>query len=379
MRHVLIKLHTYIGLIVGIFIVLQALTGIALIFLHHLFYWQYPELNFPVEDRSYASIETVMAEAADLSEYSIEEIIAPHGRFRLNHFLAFGFADESAPTAVSEPILIFHPYTGEYVRAIDLQEAYSLLPLVYHSNLLSGEMGERIIAILGLILSTTSLLALYIWWPQRRPALRKALHLEMRGGFQRKVYRVHAVFGFFFVIPIALMGFTGFALHYPEWVKAPTHELKPTTAEDWGFDPTEQEICAPSGFVRAADIALRMRPDARISTISRPREGRPYWFVRTKKSGDLDRLSGDYTVYLSPICLDLLAEERVSDQPWWHRSLFVSFHTGRLFGLAGEGFLVVTGLVLTVLPITGFVIWLRRRHRVTDKGLLSAFIRRLRK
>ncbi|MEM8548682.1 MAG: PepSY-associated TM helix domain-containing protein, partial [Pseudomonadota bacterium] len=247
------------------------------------------------------------------------------------------------------------------LKSVALTEALSFLPLVFHANLLMlNDTGRNIVTVLGLLLASNCLLAFYLWWP-RRQVIRKIKRFDLSGNALRKSLRLHSLFGFWLLIPMAFLGFSGAGINSPSLFGLSEAEFDAHASPQW-LEMNERVDCAEPAIDAATERALASVPGAELSIISRPRSSAPYWFAHLRKPDDIDKLSGDHFVYLSPRCLDVLKVYEVDADTFWNTSLLKSLHTGRLFGLPGETVIVMSGTALITLFISGVVFWLLRRR-----------------
>ncbi|MEM1110281.1 MAG: PepSY-associated TM helix domain-containing protein [Pseudomonadota bacterium] len=362
-RPLLRQAHIYGGLFLAFFLFMQAVTGIALIFLHELVEAENPHLAIAEEDRPYATIDQVVTAAEGAGGYILEEVYAPQARFRFNVFVAFTSRANETVDGPDDALLAFHPYSGELLATLDLTQMLSLLPLIYHSNLLTlNDGGRTVIASIGLAMFFMAIVGLVLWRPRPGQALKKLRNFRVHGPWSAKAFRLHSIGGFWLFVPLAFLGFSAFAMHKPDLVWLGDPEASREQIEAWKKLDADTG-CEPATMDAAVARALEMRPGSRVSVVSRPRNSTPFWWIRLKSDQDVTAVAGDFVAFLSPRCLAPYTVQDVSDYGYWHRETMVSLHTGRMFGYAGEAVILLSGIVLMVLPITGVWIWWSRRRR----------------
>ncbi|HKR02101.1 MAG TPA: PepSY-associated TM helix domain-containing protein, partial [Pyrinomonadaceae bacterium] len=187
MRKILIKLHMYLGLCVGLLLAMIGLTGSIIVFGDEIDRLLNPRL-LRVEVNSERATAQGMLDAVRVA-YPNEK----PARMRLprdhqdSAEICFG--------ARRDPRCVYvDPYRtailGERVPAHSFKNRVVSL----HRRLLSGETGETIIGICGLLLLTLSASGLVLWWPGRKSASRR-LKVKRGGGSYRTNFDLHRIVG----------------------------------------------------------------------------------------------------------------------------------------------------------------------------------------
>jgi uncharacterized iron-regulated membrane protein len=235
LRKAFFQVHLWIGVAIGLYIVMLSLTGSALVFRRELVQVVGPAQ--PPVDRT----------AQVLSE---SELGAAATRAYPGHAVTrIGAVQRRSP--VSEIWLerdgqkierVFHAYTGE-----DLGDPFppGLRAMVWlanlHDDLLMGRGHGRFWNGIGSVLVTVlCITGACIWWPGAR-LWRRGMSVRWRAGWPRLNFDLHSALGFWFFLILAVWAVSGIYMSFPDPF---------TTAVDrvWGTD-------AEYG-TRAGDVAL---------------------------------------------------------------------------------------------------------------------------
>ncbi len=114
---------------------------------------------------------------------------------------------------------------------------------------------------------------------------------------------------------------------------------------------------------RALDIALARFPGSTLTALSMPTSDRAWYRVRVHAPGEVPRMYGTTTVFVSAANGEIL-REYPARQASFTRSLYDTLYplrTGELGGLAGRLLLLVSGVTLLVMGVYGIRLWLARR------------------
>jgi len=271
--------------------------------------------------------------------------------------------------------VMLDPWTGDVLEAHEgggLSETLTSL----HTRLAAGAPGRAVVAAATTAFVLSVLLGIWLWWPSRG-GLRRALTIKARMGWKRLNHDVHNVFGFYAALLLLVLGGSGMLLSFPRLMnlgeRAAARVLPAAPPEARPADPgaaPSEEPADPRPLVdRALAHAVRLYPDApwRRATVM---GGAPLRFrVSVGMSGRFDR---SHTLRVSPQGALLGVVEYGSEPAAQRFSRFINqLHTGRI----GGGYPVaafVACAVGTILPVTGFLIWFPRWRRKRARSTRDA-------
>ncbi|BAC88303.1 PepSY-associated TM helix domain-containing protein [Gloeobacter violaceus] len=219
MRSVLLAVHRFSGLAVGLVLLVIGLTGSAIVFIQPLDRALHPHLYGSTTAKS-VSVERVVA--------------AARAEYAQTPPLAVGFFDHSPP------LVFFVPSGGKSVHAFVDPATYrvrgvriweqSPLGFLYqlHTQLLAGEVGKAIVGAIGLLMVAMVLTGLVLWpgWNKWRAGF--SLRLGSDG--RLAAYDLHKILGITTAALLGLSAATGAALAFRPAVESVAHTVEGTPA-----------------------------------------------------------------------------------------------------------------------------------------------------
>lgn len=369
LRKINATLHAWVGAICAIFIILVTLSGMAIAFSGPLMHW---------ETGAFPTVETSGGTGRETPDPELEKIIAAAQATAGETFLPIGYLGPNAEIATDIPmiygmsappdaggevqIISINPQTKEAITSFYLDRTWTHLLIDFHYELLAGDVGEVIVAILGLILSTLALVGIYLWWPVRRGFWAKAKRYSLKGNWNSKSFSLHSFFGFWCALLIVIWGLTGTYWSKPDWgpaiIKPQTDILPKAVAE-------KMENAACDGTVsigEATEIALATYPGTRVLEAEFAAPWQPYHTLYLSMTDDLDKRDGDRRVWVSSSCANMVHKEAVSGLGNVG-AINNAIHSGETFGAMRQPVVLLVGLALLLLSITGLIVWFKQYFR----------------
>ncbi|MGE3476106.1 MAG: PepSY-associated TM helix domain-containing protein [Rhodospirillaceae bacterium] len=357
------RIHLWLGLGLGLILVVLGITGSALVFyieiddlLHREVQGESsasaPSWDSPVWDRALA---TARARWPDPRGTWSFEVTGEGGAIPARYYPPSLHSHHHA-----EREMVWFSSDGAHVVRDDTWGQY-LMSWLYelHANLITGEAGRQVAGWSGfaaLLLLTTGVIA---WWP--RGSWRKALAFKRNAVPLRRLRDLHKLPGIWTMPLLFILVLTGAFLALPDIkVKlfntvfvAPENTPPPLSAASTGRQISVSEALA------SAHRALR---DARLAFIDVPAEGREPFRMRVQVPGDPHQRFPSSNIFVDQYSGDVLAIQDVRSGPSattvasWIRTL----HDGTIGGLTVRILVVVLGFVPAFLFVTGFLRWRRR-------------------
>lgn len=344
-------IHKYLGLFAAVFWLVQAITGVALTFRWELDNAMLTGPGAPLDIAALgARIESIENAGGEVGAVWSMNVAA-------SRFDVF-YADTSGEDRVMRV-----DGAGETLR--DRSDAAFAGDVFFdkltgiHTKLLSGETGSWIVGISGMLLLTHLLLGVRLAVP-RLKALRPALFMKPAGGLRARLYGWHRKVGLWFSVPAIVVVCAGTLLVFEDGIGNVVGAKIPVPAEPAG----RSDVAARLPPTEALRIALNHVPGSRLSAISMPTNDEPWYRVRVHAPGDMSRMWGTSTLYLSASDGHILSDHPAGSGNTG-RTLVESLypiHTGQVGGFAGRGLLQVVGVWLVVMIVLGVRMWRAARR-----------------
>jgi uncharacterized iron-regulated membrane protein len=385
-RPVFLKIHRWIGLTIGAFVVMAGLTGSLLSFHDridqsinsHLFHVQPAGTRLsPLELR-------VRAEQAE-PRASIDSVRLDEGADDAAVFTLRPRIDPATgkPYELEADQLFLDPYTGEKigerdtdVHALDREHVMETI-FMLHRYLLLGDAGTKILVWVALAWFLSTIIGFYLTLPPKSrrffPGWKPAWLVQWRAPLPRFAFDLHRATGLWLWILLFTVSFgavrvtTGDLGLFDPMLKtiAPWKDAAAT------IEASAQEITEPKlTWANALDLGRKLMPAAaqregftieREAALSLNRELGMYIY---KVHGSMDVFdSGDTELYISALDGREIAVQH--PQMAWGNSFSNwtwALHRARVGGTPWKTFVSIAGIATATLAITGFIVWLKRRR-----------------
>lgn len=342
-RNRLLALHSLVGILGGLLLVIMGLTGSAIVFHQELDRALNPQLMQVIPQGKPVSIDAILQSAQNhLSKNSRLESIriprTPEETYQLGL--------KAKPDILSE--MFIHPYTGEFLGVRHSKKTIISILYAIHHDLFAGTLGLYLVGISGLILIAQSITGLMLWTGWRK--LASGVRIRWNAPIRLLSFDLHNVGGFVSNLFLLITGFTGVII-------VGAHILLAPPAAEAEVPPPFQSAIAVSELLRTADAAI---PEGTTMDVS---------FLDAQKMVVTKKLPQDHArFYFSTVTLDgrtgkILELNKVAETPpmWKFLIPVADLHFGSVGGLPTRIVYVFVGLMPTVLFVTGLLNWRRRR------------------
>ena len=362
-RDIAFYLHRYLGLVVGLILIVVGLTGSLLVFHGEIesflvgrqFGRTVPQTETVSIERILNNVTTAYQDRPELKLYSIGLDLSPDLPLRV---------DLQSPDDQWTEVFVDR-YTGKVLGDRPWEKTFYGIVYPLHYELLAGNTGMVIVGIAALFLIILSITGLILWPGWRR--LIAGFKIRWKAHPKRVNFDIHKVAGIISVVFLTLIAFTGFCWNFYEqtepMVYAATFTPKPV-------EPTSQVIPGKktmqvTEILQRADAAL---PEGETTQISLPLEPEGVYRIRKKVPQDSYKRGMSF-VYLDRYTGEVL---RVKDVRSLSRAdaildSFIPMHYGTFGGLPTRLLYVFVGLSPVILFITGLVMYRFRRRKVVTK------------
>lgn len=365
-RRVLFQVHLWLGLVVGLYLVLIGLTGSLLVFMEEIDAGVSPRL-YHVEPRG-ERLPVDQAFAAVRRKHPdrrLDRVTLPHGPDGTYEFLlarpqgGWGPGDMLVEARV-------HPYSGEILGERPRYGAFFNIVFYLHMELVLGKTGRTINSYGSLLAATILLTGLYLWWPATLKQWPVRLAVKRGASYRRTIHDLHNVLGIWPLPVLLLAVLTGVAIMFPKPVADLAHWI--TRSQP---DPRAPKVAAGKGaslpieeLLRRGEVTLRERiPGAEITRIYPAKKpGQPTRLLA--KFTDGNPASGYINIRLDPPTGRVLHLEDPREAGPAKRLLrwIGPLHFGTWGGTWVKWLYVLAGLAPLGLFVTGVLKWVEKRR-----------------
>ncbi|MBF2029849.1 MAG: PepSY domain-containing protein [Oscillatoriales cyanobacterium C42_A2020_001] len=366
LRDVLFPLHRYVGLAIGLLLIIVGLTGSLLVFQHEITdFLVEQQFGKVVPEGQPVAIATILdtvkakfADQPDLKLLGINTLPDSHAPYR---------ALLKAPDDQLTEAFV-NPYTGAIMG--DRIWNHTLIGFTFslHYQLLAGEVGQIIVGIAALMLLILSLTGIALWSGWRK--LISGFKIKWNAHPKRTNYDVHKVAGIVTAVFLSMIAFTGFCWNFYEQTKPLIHAatLTPVPPPPVSTPIAGKTPLPLTDILQKADAAL---PGAATTFIRVPQNPEGAFLIGKKQPQENSDHYGDSRIYLDQYTgnvvqltngLELSRADKVLNA-------FVPLHYGTFWGLPSRIFYIFVGLSPLILFVTGFVMWwYRKRKKKSDRA-----------
>ncbi|MEJ2868060.1 PepSY-associated TM helix domain-containing protein [Actinomycetospora sp. OC33-EN08] len=365
LRPLVMRLHFYVGIFVGPFILVAATTGLIYTITPQLDQLLYRDaLTVPASTAQVDLGAQIAAASAAVPDGAVTEVRpspGPETTTRVS-FDAPGVAEDYARTAFVDP------HTGQ-VRAV-LDTFGEWLPTrawidTLHRTLHLGDVGRVYSELAASWLWVLALSGLALWIVRRRrqSRVRRTLLPENGPAGRARIRSWHGSVGLW--AAIGMLGLSATGLTWSQFAGENVSNLR--TALDWTTPSVSTELPAvPTSTAPVGATADRVLAAARGAgmtdpiAITPPEEAGQAWTVsQVKRSWPLEQDS----MAVDPTSGAVLETVRWADWPIAAKlaEIGISAHMGILFGVANQLLLVALALGIIVVVVWGYRMWWLRR------------------
>ena len=357
----LFKLHSWLGLVSGIFLILLGLSGSVLVFRTELDKFFNQDLlhvtpsGHPAPDQSLKRCYDIIT-----SKYPSLDGIAwinpDAGPYDAYNFRIY-FNDTRLLT-YDLALISFDPYTGAILREGPISQftpSFIEWLFQFHFSFQLGIPGAALTAIFGITMLLSLLTGVIVY----RKMLWKVITFQLK--INRKNWRtissdLHRMIGVWSLLLNAVIFFTGFWMNlFAFKAKTWQNELVPTKSNT-------HIVASPDQMFRKA---LLVMPDLQPTYVYLPTQPERKFEVRGYTKGQLKLWGSGNSVKINQQTGKILQINRLSEKPWTERieATFFPLHVGNFGGLTVKILYVLIGLSPGLLAGTGFLLWWRRNKK----------------
>lgn len=395
-RQFYVLMHRYVGLVMAIFLVIIGLTGSVIAFMSELDAFVNPHL-MKVERQNAALLSPVLLREKIAKQYSEASINRIPLSIKNDEAVIFSLevrskSSETKPAELENDEVFINPYTGEILGVRkwgDVTQGFkNLIPFIYklHFSLAIGDFGSYVLGIVALLWTLDCFVGAYLTFPsskvghinvakiQRKSWLKRwqpAWFVRYKASAYKINYDLHRagglwVWAMLFVFAWSSVGFNLQQVYNPVMrglfnsAYADDDEKKPAPTErpnlNWQQALNKSRLLMQQA---AKENGFKVMGENYISY----NQTSAKYYYRVKTNLDVNERHGNSELTLDAMTgkqLSLYIPNNIKTGDIINNWLF-TLHMGHLWGLPMQVFICLMGLVITMLSITGVVIWLKKR------------------
>lgn len=358
--------HLWIGIAVGIPIVIISITGCLLVFEHEIVKMS----------RSWWKVE-IPGNTAPLPPSEIRsKVVAQLPEMKIRRIWYYG---EGRPVKItpdnSDSLIWANPYTGQLLALEDHEDLFHFIEEGHVNLWLPPDVGHVVVSWCTVVFLALLITGVVLWWPKKWNAreAKQAFTIKWKAKFKRVNYDLHNVLGFYSLALAIIMVFTGLMMGFITFRKTVLELLgdKEQVKKEATIIESGPKV-VPATMEGKVDLIWKLvtteigEKNREEISIHFPKEDGKHIYACT------DMENGTWReLYFDVNTLGLLSTSHAKieeDTPanWMKRSNF-SLHVGAFGGLFTKWLFFFASLILGTLPITGFYIWWGKRSKKSEK------------
>ncbi len=369
-RKVLLKLHLYISLWLGVFLALAGLTGSLLVYDSALDKWlnsDIMQVNAAEQRRPLldliAAANRVSPIKARPSYITIPE--EPDDALIVRYQIPSKDKEQKGMNHHFHEVMV-NPYTGQVLGDRDRNDSLMSIIVRLHANLLVGNPGKLLMGITALLTLVLTITGIYLWWP-KFSKLKQAFVIKRNASFTRFNFDLHKTVGIYTAVVMLAVALSGVYFNLPGVFKpvvkyfSPLDGMSGMSAMMGGVKSKTDtgNAIAPETVISAVEAAY---PDIKVQRIFFPANAEDSYRVTARQTDEI-RSNGATTIWLDQYSGKFL---KVRDPKQFSAgnafiNLQLPLHNGEILGTPGRIMVLITGLAPLLLMITGVIHWLKKR------------------
>jgi uncharacterized iron-regulated membrane protein len=347
LRRALLTLHQWVGLAAGLFLIVIAVSGSALVFENEIDRALNPTTSFVAPGPHALPLETLIA-----------RVQAARPGDQVTGVRVADKPDQAYELSLrSRQSAMVDPYTGEVLGLRNREKSFARWVHLLHTRLAADKLGEAVVGWLDVALLGLALTGLILWWP------RKIVSVGAASSWKRTNFDLHNALGFYASLVTLVITLSGVMIGFENVTDPLVRRLGAAP------DAPAPQSAPVGGAVRisidqAVAIAEQALPGAFASNVGLP--GGPKAPFRIFKKFPEDRTpAGRSRVYVDQFSGRVLLVENTRTAPLGTRiiNLKRSLHTGDIFGAPTQALYFLVSLAVAAQAITGALIWWNSRRR----------------
>jgi uncharacterized iron-regulated membrane protein len=364
-RKVLLKLHLYISLWLGAFLVLAGLTGSLLVYEHTLDKWLNSDLMVieavGEQTRSFADLITVANQVSPIKNppAHLQMPSSPDEALIVRYQVPAEAGHKGHNHHFHE--VMVNQYTGQVIGDRDRFDSLMSTILKLHFNLLSGETGKLIMGITALLTLVLTITGIYLWWP-KLSKIKQAFVIKRNASFTRFNFDLHKTVGIYTAVIMFAVSMSGVYFNLPQIFRPAVNYFSPL---DGMAPPVKSETdsgvaITPEMVINIAQVAM---PNLQVQRVFFPSNSEAAYQISGRQADEL-RSKGSTMIWIDQYSGKVL---KIRDPHQFNAgnafiNLQLPLHNGEILGQTGRILVLIAGFAPLLLMITGVIHWLKKRN-----------------
>jgi len=392
-KSAILQIHLWLGLATGLVVFIVSITGCMYVFEKEIREFVQKDYNsVPLEKKAFVGLDSI---AVSFAKSAPKETITT---IRVTNVQPNATV---AITSSKKHVYYFNPYTAQLVKKVGRDWLVTIRNM--HTSLLLDEPGKFIMRWSVAIFFVMLITGLILWFPNQMRLLKQSLTIKWSASTKRINYDLHNVLGFYASGILLVICLSGLYMAFDE-VKDVTSFLTGTQLSAAKVKGQKKKEEGKQGEGKKGKKGGHKKGDAgvdqevgndkvihynEIYTAALVKYPGAISSQLTNRKGGVLRLRLFYPsqwINNQSTLVYKIATRKLSNSTLYTDfttadiidSTDLDVHTGSFFGLFGKIIACIVSLISASLPVTGFIIWLKKRKKgkKRDKKKLVFFKRR---
>ncbi|RYA22224.1 hypothetical protein CRU96_14230 [Malaciobacter halophilus] len=355
------KIHSMLGIVSVLFLSIIGITGAFLSFEKDITEFLNPKV-YNINYKNKTAIDKKLLIQKIQKEHNLKVLAI---RVYSDPKKAFVLVTPPKEGATSKKKVLYYinPYTGEITTSLNAR-TFFLVNRYLHKDLMIGIIGKNIVAISTIILIILSLSGLYLYYKPLKYNIKSAMKINFLAKGKRLYYKLHTVFGIYFLLAFLIMSLSGLFWSY-EWYKNAIYKLAdvqiPKFAHKTGNKKRVYNSLDLNKTMIVLDIFNKNIKDYEVLTIRKIRKSDNFLVSYLKKESAHHKAFNTVTISIEKN--KILNHKKYEDKRVGEKVIasMLPIHSGEFFGLFFKIIFLIASASLLMFSITGLLLFKKGR------------------
>ncbi|ADY51815.1 PepSY-associated TM helix domain-containing protein [Pseudopedobacter saltans DSM 12145] len=367
MRNFFLSVHKYLGIVTGIIIFIEALTGCIYCFQDEIKDYLHSDYRkVSIQNSSFISPSQV---------YPIVKSALPNANVNRMMYMGKDRSIVAMATDLKKTtfFVYINPYNGKVLKTEKmLDDIFYIILYIHICLLIPGKTGKLIIGISAIIFMVLLIIGLILWWPKNGKFKKRYFTIKWGAKIKRVNFDLHNVLGFYISGLAFIMILTGLSFAF--------EPVKNGIYKTLNLGKSKNEEITRFQFIPEKVDSLNLLTDldkayayARVNSknadmlwLYLPNEAKSPLAIRayheSLRYAKVDEYQFDFNEHKTHSLLheDLSTGKKANNMNY-------DLHTGQQFGIIGKIIFFIGSFIIGSLPITGFILWRSKVRKLRKK------------